>query len=311
MEGEGGTSRAETGASVGPTVEASSVSQPEVGPEISAVDALEQKVGELQELRAQTERIGEGLEAPTAESLTTLPASAGGEGLGQALAGPEQKLVVETEAQVPTQEVPKVPGKFASDPEYIRIVGEHYHEVKQQGGEINRAKIAEITEQSISEYYDNWAKDQVEKGLPEETKSDPLYQQKLGEVVTNAQDRGEPLDANKLSQEALSTYQQEKDLQAEKAAEPQAEQLTTDQRLEDVAQRLSALLENNREKLDSATVNVSAKDLALLLKALAEAKEPNQKKKENKLMLLLKLLGLLGLAAVAEAGKTVTGQQGR
>ena len=100
----------------------------------------------------------------------------------------ELKAPTETEAQVPTQEVPKVPGKFASDPEYIKIVGEHYHELKQQGGEINQAKIAQITEQSMSEYYGKWAKDQVEKGLPEETKSDPLYQQKLGEVVTNAHD---------------------------------------------------------------------------------------------------------------------------
>lgn len=217
----------------------------------------------------------------------------------------EQKPPTETEIQAPTQEAPKVPAKLASDPEYIKIVGEHYYELKQKGGEINRAQIDQITEKSLSEYYDKGAKTQVEKGLPDEVKKDPLYQQKLGEAMTNAQDKGEALDANKLSQEALSRYQQEKDLQAEEAVGPQAEQMTTDQSLEDVAQRLNVLLENNREKLDSATVTVSAKDLALLLQALAEAKEPNQKKKESMLMLLLKLLGALVLVTATGAGEKI------
>ena len=53
-------------------------------------------------------------------------------------------------------------------------------------------------------------------------------------------------------------------------------------------------------------VTVSAADLATLLKALAEAKEPNQKKKETKLQLVLKLLGMLVLSGVMETAKTVT-----
>jgi len=214
----------------------------------------------------------------------------------------ELKPPTETEALAQAQEASKVPGKLASDPEYIKIVGEHYYELKQKGGEINRAQIDQITKQSISEYYDKGAKAQVEKGLPDEIKKDPLYQQKLGEALTNAQDKGELLDANKLSQEAVSKYQQEKDLKAEEAAGSQGEQPTTDERLEDVAQRLSDLLKDNEAKLESAKVTISAKDLALLLKALAEGKEPDKKKKESMLMLLLKLLGALVVVTVTEAG---------
>jgi len=141
--------------------------------------------------------------------------------------------------------------------------------------------------------------------LPDEVRKDPLFQQKLGEAMTNAQDKGEALDANKLSQEAFANYQRAKDLQAEEAAGPQAEQMTTDESLEDVAQRLSDLLKDNEAKLESAKVTISAKDLALLLKALAEGKEPNQKKKESMLMLLLKLLGALVLVTATEAGEKI------
>jgi len=75
--------------------------------------------------------------------------------------------------------------------------------------------------------------------------------------------------------------------------------------MEEAVKRIGALLENNRENLESTMVTVSAADLALLLKLIAEAKEPSPKKKETKLMLILKLLGVLVLSGVVETGKTV------
>lgn len=123
--------------------------------------------------------------------------------------------------------------------------------------------------------------------------------------MTKAQSNDETLDGKKLSQEALAKYQREKDLQDEEPAENKTEQLTTDEQLQEIQQRIGAILENNGERLESAMVTVSAKDLALLLKALAETKEPNPKKKESKLMMLVKLLGVLVLSGVMETGKTV------
>jgi hypothetical protein len=139
---------------------------------------------------------------------------------------------------------------------------------------------------------------QPEKDL----QSDPLYQKSLGEVTNSAISKGEPLDGKKLQEEALARYQQEK---AKEPTEDNTEQQTVDKKMEEAVKRIGTLLENNRENLESAMVTVSAADLVLLLKLIAEAKEPNPKKKETKLMLILKLLGVLVLSGVMETGKTV------
>lgn len=311
MGGEGG-SPGPSPEVAGPTVEAPAVSEATASPDIDNLDVLEKEVKDLEEAEREKEKPVENpAEEPTiqADSVGEEKSNHAQEAQDNATTGAEQTTAPETETQTPL-EAPKVPAKLASDPEYVRLVGENYVKAKQQGGEINRAKIDQITNSSLSEYYNNKAKAELEKGLSPKVKDGKLYEAKMGEAVNGAIARGEALDPKKLSQEALAKYQQEEDLQTEKAAEPQAEQKTTDQKLEDVAQRLGALLENNGEKLESATVNVPAKDLASLLKALAEAKEPNPKKKETKLMLLLKLLGLLTITAVTETGKQIVPPMG-
>ena len=98
-----------------------------------------------------------------------------------AIEEPKRDQATDTETQAREVKVPKVPRKLAGDPEYIRILGERYSEVKRQGTQISKEQISQITESSLSEYYNNQAKTQIEKGLPEEIKKDPLYHQKLGE----------------------------------------------------------------------------------------------------------------------------------
>ena len=207
--------------------------------------------------------------------------------------------------KLPAGESPIIPGKVANDPEFQKTLGGLYAQAGKEGEEIDAATIDKINEQALSDYYNESAKAQLEKGLPEEIKNDPLYNQKLGEATAKAQENGESLDGNKLSQEALANYKKEKDLQGEKTAESKTEQLTTDQQLEKVQQRIAAILEHNKDKLETAMVTVSAKDLVLLLKALSEAKEPDQKKKESKFMLLLKLLGVLVLSGITETGREI------
>lgn len=226
----------------------------------------------------------------------------------QSILGKDADVENEAEAKLPA-ESPTIPEKVANDPEYKKTWGDLYEQSRAGGKEVD---LSAVDKQALSDYYNKSAKTQLENGLPQEITNDPLYQQKLGEAMTKAQGNGELLDGKKLSQEALAKYQQEKDLQGEKPAENKTEQLTTDEQLQEIQQRIGAILENNGEKLESAMVTVSAKDLALLLKALAEAKEPNPKKKESKLMMLVKLLGVLVLSGVMETGKTVippTGQR--
>ncbi|MDP2672179.1 MAG: hypothetical protein Q8O68_01575 [Candidatus Daviesbacteria bacterium] len=207
----------------------------------------------------------------------------------------------EAEVKLPA-ESPTIPERVANDPEYKKTWGDLYEQSRAGGKEVN---LSAVDRQALSEYYDKSAKAQLENGLPQEIANDPLYQQKLGESMTRAQNNGEPLDGKKLSQEALAKYQQEKDLKGKKVAENKAEQPTTDEQLQEVQQRIGAILENNKDNLESAMVNISAKDLVLLLKALAETKEPDPKKKENKLMLILKLLGAIILSGITETAREV------
>ena len=139
---------------------------------------------------------------------------------------------------------------------------------------------------------------QVEKDL----QNDPLYQKVLGKVTSETIASNKPLDGKELQEKALEKYQLEK---AKESTEDKTEQSTVDKSLQEAEQRLSALLENNKENLESTMVTVSAADLAMLLKAAAETKEPDPKKKETKLALILKLLGVLVLSGAIETGKTV------
>jgi len=139
---------------------------------------------------------------------------------------------------------------------------------------------------------------QPEKDL----QSDPLYQKSLGEVTNNAISKGEPLDGKKLQEEALAKYQEEK---AKEPTKDKAEQSLTEKSLDDVVKTIDTLLKNNRENLESAMITVSAADLAILLKAVAEAKQQEPKKKESILALALKLLGIIVISGATEVGKEV------
>lgn len=324
MGPEGGVpSSVETGAPVGSTVGTGEAVAPafeasqEAGLE-SGLNALEERVGALQ--FAQTEgtsdvhAAGHSIVQSTGAEGFGQGQAAGIEALGQdqgteaqVLTGEQkQKLTSEAEAHAPTQEVPKIPERVANDPVFRQTYGELFAK-EVQGGEADAAKIdAKITPQAVSEYYDTWAKTQIEKGLPEAIKNDPLYQQELGKALTTAQEKGEPLDSNKLSQEALAKYQQEKDLQAEKALEPGVEQIkTTEQRLRDLEDRMSVLEKvGQRTELDQLTL--SMRDILPAIKVLLEAeqkREQDPKKKESLLNLLLKIVGLLAAAALVEGGK--------
>jgi hypothetical protein len=126
--------------------------------------------------------------------------------------------------------------------------------------------------------------------------------QKLEDKVLN--DTATPFDRQELyrmNQEGKSTSEEE--LLKKETAENKTEKSSTDEQLQEIQQRLGAMLEKNKDKLETATVTVSAKDLLLLMQALAGAKETNPKKKESKLMLLLKLLGVLLFSGVVETGK--------
>lgn len=306
---EGGVSPEISTAPVVPPAETVPADNVGASPGVNNLGDLVQHVNDLQ---SADKKAKENLDSLTEESLATESTTEGNK-LGQAedpdaqaVAGAEQNPTPEAEAQTP-QEAPKVPANLVNNPDYMKIVVNRYRQAeeqaKQRGGEIDRATINQVTKDSLSEYYNNSAKKDLEKGIKPDV-NDKLYKEKMGEAVDEAIARGEELDPKKLSQEALARYKQEKDLQAEKPAEPQAEQKTTDQGMQEIQQKLSQLLENNGEQL-KGTVSVQAKDLASLLKALAEAKEPDPKKNENKLLLLLKLMGLLVVSAVTETGKQI------
>jgi hypothetical protein len=216
---------------------------------------------------------------------------------GSAKQGENTGTTQEIEEKLPT-ESPIIPEKVANDPKYKEIWGGLF---VQAGAGGKKVDIPALDEQALSDYYNKSAEVQLKDGLPQEIKDDPDYQQKLGEAMTNAQKNGESLDGSKLSQEALAKYLQEKDFKSE-----------TDQGLQEVSDKIGDILKNNKEAIETAMVTVPAKDLVLLLQALAEAKEPDPRKKETKLKLLMRILGILAFSIVTEAGKTVvppTGQR--
>jgi hypothetical protein len=206
----------------------------------------------------------------------------------------------ETENTPSAKESTEIPEKVVNSTEFKRAWGDAYEKAKASGNEID---YNALDQQALSNYYENSAKSQLEKGLPESTVNDPLYQQKLGEAMTRAQKNGEPLDASKLSQEALVKFQKEKDLQTEEVADSKTEKLTTDQQLQEAEQKIAAIFENNGEKLESVMVSVSAKDLALLLKGTLPEKEASPKKKENLLSLILKIIGIMAASLISDVAK--------
>jgi hypothetical protein len=227
--------------------------------------------------------------------------------------GGDTNIKKEAETKLPA-ESPIVPGKVANNPEFKKTWGDLYAQAGVGGKEVN---VAAIDKQALSDYYDKSAKIQFEQGLSDEVKNDPLYQRELGKTTAKAQEKGEPLDGKKLSQEALAKFQYEKDLQDEKPEEskeseedrlgekneektgPQGKEttgteekeLTTDEKVKNIIEGFNKLLEN--KDIESAKVTLPAKDLLSLLKAYAEANEPDAKKKEARLTLLQKFIAVI------------------
>ncbi len=150
----------------------------------------------------------------------------------------------------------------------------------------------------------------AEQGISDEIKKDPLYQQKLGEAMLQAQKNGEPLDPQKLSQEALANYKSEKE-----APKPE-DTASIEVRLNKLQDELSVIkLENGLLKTELANLNTTIKEILPAIKALledAQAKETEPKKKETLAQLLIKILGMIAASTIMEAGKVVApplGQQ--
>lgn len=126
-------------------------------------------------------------------------------------------------------------------------------------------------------------------GIPEEVRNDPRFQEMLDRERNAAQERGEPIDEQKLSQDALTKYNQ--DQQAEQ------QQLTPEQQR---IQQLEAEIIQLNESL--ATMKESLEELT---KIMIE-KEQDPKKKENLLMLLTKIAGIVVASSVIQAGQEVS-----
>jgi len=213
----------------------------------------------------------------------------------------------EAETKLPTKS-PTIPDKATSDPEYKKTWEDLYAQAGVGGKEVD---IAAIDKQALSSYYDKFAKTQLELGLPQEIARDPLYSQKLGEAMTEAKNKGEPLDGNKLSQEALARYQREKDLQDEKKAEePQVEKPSeSEARLKSLEDKIGKLSAENAELKQNMTELTSAMrkilPMILTLVQAEQAREQDPKKKEGLMKTLLTLVAVMALSVFTEGSKTV------
>lgn len=104
------------------------------------------------------------------------------------------------------------------------------------------AQEAVVTEQSAPVSPEEQITVQADSGITDEIRSDPLFQQKLEEERAAAQTRGGEIDDQKLSQEALVKYNQDKDSQAEQP------QLTSEQqKIQQLEQKINGLVAENTE----------------------------------------------------------------
>jgi hypothetical protein len=108
-------------------------------------------------------------------------------------------------------------------------------------------------------------------------------------------------------QQAKEDPKTKKDGEESKAGENgKTENLTQEQQLANISKGLGERLKG--KDIETAMVNVPAKDLLLLLKAFAEADESDPKKKEGKLSIILKILGVLFLGGVMHVAESTAEQ---
>ncbi|MCL5114098.1 MAG: hypothetical protein M1372_02975, partial [Patescibacteria group bacterium] len=143
----------------------------------------------------------------------------------------------------------------------------------------------------------------ADSGIPEEVRNDPRFQEMLDRERSAAQERGEPIDEQKLSQDALTKYNQDK--------QGEQQQLTPEQqRIQQLEEEINRLTTETAElRANMAQINESLGQmrdvLANLTQAMAE-KEQDPKKKENLLMLLAKIAGIVVASSVIQAGQEVS-----
>ncbi|MCL4419005.1 hypothetical protein M1146_02765 [Patescibacteria group bacterium] len=143
----------------------------------------------------------------------------------------------------------------------------------------------------------------ADSGIPEEVRNDPRFQEMLDRERSAAQERGEPIDEQKLSQDALVKYNQDK--------QGEQQQLTPEQqRIQQLEEEINRLTTETAElRANMAQINESLGQmrdvLANLTQAMAE-KEQDPKKKENLLMLLAKIAGIVVASSVIQAGQEVS-----
>lgn len=144
----------------------------------------------------------------------------------------------------------------------------------------------------------------VDSGISEDIKNDPLFQQKLEEERTAAQGRGEEIDEEKLSTEALAKYNLDKNNQAEQS------QLTPEQQKMQLleAKIINLTSENTELRNNIVQINEALIQMKDILEKLTKEiidKEQDPKKKVSLLALLIKIMGIIVLSSVMEAGKDV------
>ncbi|MCL4353738.1 hypothetical protein M1615_04760 [Patescibacteria group bacterium] len=129
------------------------------------------------------------------------------------------------------------------------------------------------------------------EGLPDEIANDPLFNQKYGEAVQEAERTGQPIDLKALKTEALAGFQKDKDQEAEAAAGEAAAQAPAE-----LAKALkgSELLMQNPEMAKVVGLLTAVLEQQLKSQGKPEQEiQQNLKGKENLLMLFLAILMMM------------------
>lgn len=212
----------------------------------------------------------------------------------------------ETREEAPTEEPIKVPAKVATDSGYRKLYAEVHARMKQEEGK--DPDPARVDRQALSEYYQNWAKNQIDQGLlTDEVKQDPAYQRALEQVKSEAQQGNEQLDDATLSQRALARYQEEKErLEEQTPQAPTAEHVDpTQQRIqelegeyEQVATQLKKVIER-LEVTQKQLQNVTE----LLHQKILHDLEQDPEKKKSIWQTMLELAKAIGISLVIETAQ--------
>jgi len=136
---------------------------------------------------------------------------------------------------------------------------------------------------------------QADSDISDETRNDPLFQQKLEEERTAAGERGEVVDDQELSRRALDRFNQDKQVE-------QSLQTPEQQRIQQLEERIQALTEQNEQLLEK--INELGKSMQELGE-WAKGHEQDPKKKESLLVLLAKIAAIVVIGAVVEGGGKV------